>query len=66
MTILADSPLQYCFVLNTSVLSIFINMINLKYQAREWVQALADISPSALWSHNNETRAPIANQPHSA
>jgi len=30
------------------------------------VQALADISRSALCCHNNETRAPIANPPNSA
>ena len=32
----------------------------------EWVQALADISHSALCCHNNETHAPIANSPNSA
>jgi len=32
----------------------------------ERVQALADISHSALCCHSNETRAPIANQPNSA
>jgi len=30
------------------------------------VQALADISRSALCCHSNETRAPIANPPNSA
>jgi len=30
------------------------------------VQALADISHSAIWCHSNETRAPIANPPNSA
>jgi len=32
----------------------------------ERVQALADISRSALCCHSNETRAPIANPPNSA
>jgi len=32
----------------------------------ERVQALADISRSALCCHSNETRAPIANAPNSA
>jgi len=32
----------------------------------EWVQAVADISHSALCCHSNETRAPIANLPNSA
>ena len=32
----------------------------------EQVQALADISRSALCCHNNETRAPIVNLPNSA
>jgi len=32
----------------------------------ERVQALADISHSALCCHSNETRAPIANPPNSA
>ena len=32
----------------------------------EWVQALADISRSALRFHSNETRAPIANPPNIA
>ena len=32
----------------------------------ERVQALADISRSALRCHSNETRAPIANPPNSA
>ena len=32
----------------------------------EWVQALADVSRSALCCHSNETRAPIANPPNSA
>ena len=32
----------------------------------ERVQALADISRSALCCHSNETRAPIANPPKSA
>jgi len=32
----------------------------------EQVQALADISRSALYCHSNETRAPIANLPNSA
>jgi len=32
----------------------------------ERVQALADISYSALCCHSNETRAPIANPPNSA
>jgi len=30
------------------------------------VQALADISRSALWCHSNETRAPTANPPNRA
>jgi len=30
------------------------------------VQALADISRSAPYSHSNETHAPIANPPHIA
>jgi len=32
----------------------------------ERVQALADISRSALCCHSNETRAPIVNPPNSA
>jgi len=32
----------------------------------EWVQALADISRSALCCYSKETRAPIANPPNSA
>jgi len=32
----------------------------------ERVQALADISRSALCCHSNETRAPIANPPNTA
>ena len=34
--------------------------------ATERVQALADISRSALCCHSNETRAPIANPPNGA
>ena len=33
---------------------------------RQRVQALADISRSALYCHSNETRAPIATKPNSA
>jgi len=32
----------------------------------ERVQALADMSRSALCCHSNETRAPVANPPNSA
>jgi len=39
------------------------NKIN---QALQRVQALADISRSALCCHSNETREPIANPPNSA
>jgi len=40
--------------------------INNSNQAHQRVQALAEISRSALCCHSNETRAPIANLPNSA
>ena len=39
---------------------------SLKEPDMERVEALADISRSALCCHSNETRAPIANLPNSA
>ena len=41
-------------------------MLATKQPGIERVQALADISRSALCCHSNETRAPIANRPSGA
>ena len=43
-----------------------IEILPLSEPGTERVQALADISLSALRCHSNETRAPIANPPNTA
>ena len=48
---------------NLQAVKILRNKITARH---ERVQALADISRSALCCHSNETRAPIANPPNSA
>jgi len=50
----------------TTILTIRILLLLLLLPGIERVQALADISRSALCCHSNETRAPIANPPNSA
>ena len=55
--------------LDTTLLSTFLFpflVYTIPETGIERVQALADISRSALCCHSNETRAPIANPPNSA
>jgi len=45
---------------------VLLRSVNFLIPGVERVQALADISRSALCCHSNETRSPIANPPNSA
>jgi len=56
--------LKSCVDTDVDVFVMFIRL--LRKPGTEPVQALADISRSALCCHGNETRAPIANPPNSA
>ena len=52
------------YVLQCSTNFVGLTIMQFKLQGIEQVQALADISRSALCYHSNETRAPIANPPN--
>jgi len=56
--------LAYIYSINSQ--KVLQNITTIMKPGIQRVQALADISRSALCCHSNETRAPIANPPNSA